>query len=332
MTPLETTTLTKLDYWSLITVTGPDATDFLQNQLTNSVQSITATPTGSIAQVNQQHRFAGYCSAKGRLQASFWVSRIDIRSETGEIIPEYRLLVSKDLASFITKRLSMFVLRSKVKITDKSAAIKLYGLTHTGDKEVLRNISALENIQVLELPAVKANQAFFHRHIIYALGAAPENLEKHLPNQVITASSEIWDWLEVISGIPRVTEGTLEKFVPQMINMESLNGIDFKKGCYPGQEVVARSQYRGTIKRRLQIASIEHVDAPTTGSDIFHSEDIEQPCGMVVLSAKDPINPQIIHLQVECKLEALLQGQIHLGSPQGPILTFDQLPYALIEI
>ena len=331
MAALETTVLTKLNNWSLITVTGPDATDFLQNQLTNNVQSLKLTQAREISKADQQHRFAGYCSAKGRLQASFWISRLDIHLESGEVIPEYRMLVSKDLATFITKRLTMFVLRAKVKIVDQTNAFKIYGLSHLNDTTTLQQISSLESIQVAELPSVKTSQADFQRHIIFIPETSSFNIEELFSHES-PPQPGIWDWLEVMSGIPRITEATVEQFVPQMVNMESLHGIDFKKGCYPGQEIVARSQYRGTIKRRLQIASVTTSEAPKPSTEIFHSADPEQPCGMVVLSAKAPNNSNHIDLQVECKLDALLQGQIHLGSPVGPTLNFNQLPYDLIEI
>ncbi len=117
-----------------------------------------------------------------------------------------------------------------------------------------------------------------------------------------------------------------------MINMESLKGIDFQKGCYPGQEVVARSQYRGTIKRRLQIGHLNTNHEVAIGTEIFHSDDPQQPCGMVVLCAHHPSIEQRIDIQAECKLEALETGSVHLGSVNGPTIQFASLPYPLIEI
>jgi folate-binding protein YgfZ len=146
------------------------------------------------------------------------------------------------------------------------------------------------------------------------------------------AALQAWNWLEIQSAIPRITQATFEQFVPQMINMESLKGIDFQKGCYPGQEVVARSQYRGTIKRRLQVAHLNHSEAILPGAEIFHSDDPSQPCGMVVLAALHPLVNDRMDVQVECKLEALQSGSVHLGSATGPALSFSALPYSLIEI
>ena len=119
-----------------------------------------------------------------------------------------------------------------------------------------------------------------------------------------------------------------------MINFESVGGVDFKKGCYPGQEIVARSQYRGVIKRRLCLGHIskDGIDTSMPGTEIFHSDDANQPAGMVVLSAESSFESNRVDLQVECKLEALNSGEIRLGSVQGPVLKLDPLPYPLIEI
>jgi folate-binding protein YgfZ len=145
-----------------------------------------------------------------------------------------------------------------------------------------------------------------------------------------------WNELEVLSAIPRIVQATQEQFVPQMINFESVAGVDFKKGCYPGQEIVARSQYRGAIKRRLQLAHLSCIKVNESlvmpGTELFNSNDPTQPAGMVVLSSASPSDPERIDLQIECKLEALEDGNIHLGSVDGPVLKIDLLPYPLIEI
>ena len=145
-----------------------------------------------------------------------------------------------------------------------------------------------------------------------------------------------WNALEILSAIPRIVQATQEQFVPQMINFESVAGVDFKKGCYPGQEIVARSQYRGAIKRRLQLANLsvseQGQNSALPGVELFHSNDPGQPAGMVVLSAKAPFEPTRIDLQIECKLEALEDGEIHLGSASGPVLKIDPMPYPLLEI
>jgi len=334
--------LVPLSNWSVITVTGPDATDFLQSQLTNSVKSMKSTPGGQIASLEQGSRFSGYCSAKGRLMASFWISRYEVSTETGETAPQFQLAISKDLAAQTAKRLSMFVLRSKVKVIDQTDLLLSFAYIHesqAGETDAtLQALQSIEGIRLEELPPVHLKDRLIHRHLITipkdkssALAALDTLMAEHqlTPNQ---PNANFWEWLEVKSAIPRVSLPTFEQFVPQMINMESLKGIDFQKGCYPGQEVVARSQYRGTIKRRLQLASINSSEAPAPGTEIFHSADPEQPCGMVVMAAHNPSISEEITLQVECKLEAMQSGSIHLKSIQGSQLRFEALPYELIEI
>jgi tRNA-modifying protein YgfZ len=326
------TCFTPLKDWSCISVIGSDAVDFLQNQLTNSVKSITNTPAASIATPHQQNRFAGYCSAKGRLMASFWITRQDTsvggaNVEGTESQPAFYLFISKDLAATLAKRLSMFVLRSKVKVLDLTESIDIYGYAAEANepRDDLSKMVAMSGIITAELPAVSINQVQTKRYLL----AVPKT---QAMGDAHDAALQAWNWLEIQSAIPRITQATFEQFVPQMINMESLKGIDFQKGCYPGQEVVARSQYRGTIKRRLQVAHLNHSEVILPGAEIFHSDDPSQPCGMVVLAALHPLVNDRMDVQVECKLEALQSGSVHLGSATGPVLSFAALPYPLIEI
>jgi tRNA-modifying protein YgfZ len=326
------TCFTPLKDWSCISVIGSDAVDFLQNQLTNSVKSITNTPAASIATPHQQNRFAGYCSAKGRLMASFWITRQDTsvggaNVEGAESQPAFYLFISKDLAATLAKRLSMFVLRSKVKVLDLTESIDIYGYAAEANepRDDLSKMVTMPGIITAELPAVSINQVQTKRYLL----AVPKT---QAMGDAHDAALQAWNWLEIQSAIPRITQATFEQFVPQMINMESLRGIDFQKGCYPGQEVVARSQYRGTMKRRLQVAHLNHREAILPGAEIFHSDDPSQPCGMVVLAALHPLVNDRMDVQVECKLEALQSGSVHLGSATGPVLSFAALPYPLIEI
>ncbi len=323
------TCFTPLNDWSCISVIGPDAVDFLQNQLTNSVKSIANTPAASIALPHQQNRFAGYCSAKGRLMANFWIMRQDspVNNESNESQPAFYLFISKDLAASLAKRLSMFVLRSKVKVLDLTESMTVYGYAteSNASTEEFKKMTSMVGVLTAELTAVNINQVQTKRYLM----AAPKN---QVMGDGLDEALQAWNWLEIQSAIPRITQATFEQFVPQMINMESLKGIDFQKGCYPGQEVVARSQYRGTIKRRLQVAHLNHQANILPGTEIFHSDDPSQPCGMVILAAPHPLVSDRFDVQVECKLEALQTGSVHLGSATGPALSFSALPYPLIDI
>ena len=313
----------KLPQWGLIFVEGVDAASFLQNQLSNSVLGLNRTFAPHIAQTHDSVRLVGYCSPKGRLLASAWLGQFpdDINAPD-----RFALFLSKDIAASIAKRLAMFVLRSKVKVIDASSQWSISG--YTCNEENIADLKIEAGQIGLRLPNVLANNHMYSRALIALKNDGAENN--------LSDDSMQWDHLEVMSAIPRIVLATQEQFVPQMINFESVAGVDFKKGCYPGQEIVARSQYRGVIKRRLQLAhtSIDSLGSVSIapGTELFHDDDPSQPAGMVVLSSPSPTEPNRIDLQVECKLDALESGEIHLGSIQGPVLKIDPLPYPFIEI
>jgi len=312
-----------LPQWGLIFVEGADAASFLQGQLSNSVLGLSRNLPAQLAQGYGSVRLAGYCSPKGRLLASAWLGLFPGNEHSED---RFALFVTKEIAASTAKRLSMFVLRSKAKVIDVSSEWNISGYCgFGGDIENLK----LETSQIaIRLPDVFAQEQTFSRVLIAHKNDA---LETSASNDPV-----LWNHLEVMSAIPRIVLATQEQFVPQMINFESVAGVDFKKGCYPGQEIVARSQYRGVIKRRLQLAHALRDSlgklAIDPGVELFHTSDPSQPAGMVVLSSPSPLDPNRIDFQVECKLEALESGELHLGSAEGPVLKIDSLPYPLIEI
>jgi folate-binding protein YgfZ len=314
--------LAPLFQWGLIFIEGPDAANFLQNQLTNAVLGLKRTLSPQIAYSNDSVRLLGYCNPKGRLLASAWGALIPVDANADD---RFALFISKDIAASTAKRLSMFVLRSKVKVTDVSDRWTVSG--HFGLSDAITSFSISDSQIGLRLPDVLSNHQSYARVLI-----AQEGINVIDDNLALA----MWNDLEVLSAIPRIVLATQEQFVPQMINFESVYGVDFKKGCYPGQEIVARSQYRGVIKRRLFLSHISDDGISSNlaipGSELFHSQDPSQPAGMVVLAAPSQFTSGGIDLQVECKLEALESGEIHLGSLNGPVLKIDSLPYPLIEI
>ncbi|QWD69229.1 folate-binding protein YgfZ [Polynucleobacter sp. VK25] len=307
--------------WGLIVVEGSDAASFLQNQLTNSVLGLSRTLPGQMAQDFTGTRLAGYCSPKGRLLASAWLGLFPSAGDTDD---RFALFISKDIAASTAKRLSMFILRSKVKVTDLSNDWNIAGLFCS--RSQIDNIKLDPHCINLRIPNVLVSE----QSVARLLMAYPKDVSIALENSDIRLST--WNDLEVLSAIPRIVQATQEQFVPQMINFESVSGVDFKKGCYPGQEIVARSQYRGAIKRRLQLAYATNAELTAPGTELFHSADPGQPAGMVVLSAQSPYISGRTDIQIECKLEALETGEIHLGGTDGPVLKIDSLPYPLIEI
>ena len=311
--------------WGLIIVEGEDAASFLQNQLTNSVLGLTAVTSPAIASGPDAVRLVGYCSPKGRLIASAWLGLFS-KADGGN---RFCLFISKDIAANIAKRLAMFVLRSKVTVADASSSWAITGYCTSG---TLDNLEVDKTSILLQLPdVVTAGVAMQRLLIAQPITSASPPIEGASEDAAI-----LWRSLEIMSAIPRIVAATQDQFVPQMVNFESVYGVDFKKGCYPGQEIVARSQYRGAIKRRLQLAHCpidQLTNAPNgPGSEIFHADDAGQPAGMVVLSAPSIANTRRMDFQIEIKTELQGGGTFHLGTPDGPILMLDQLPYPLIEI
>jgi folate-binding protein YgfZ len=148
-------------------------------------------------------------------------------------------------------------------------------------------------------------------------------LQQTLSGNLDAAAPAFWDWLDVLSGVPRISTPTQEQFVPQMINFELIGGVNFRKGCYPGQEVVARSQYRGTLKRRMWRLHGDG-EVPAAAAEIFRPEDPEQPCGMIVNAAPSPEGGW--DALAELKIEAAT-GALRLGAADGPAVATRALPY-----
>jgi folate-binding protein YgfZ len=236
-----------------------------------------------------------------------------------------RLIIARPLAQPIAKRLSMFVLRAKVKMIDASASWQLRGLMGGSARAVLAEATPWQTTSNDGAHAVALYPA------VLGDSQVPRALWLGAPSQALPAgaalSTDVWAWAEVMSGVTLVTQPVFEAFVPQMLNYESVGGVNFKKGCYPGQEVVARSQFRGTLKRRT--ALVHSPVALTTGQDVFTATDPDQPCATVVLSAARP-DGQGFDALVSGTLETQQSGWL-VGSAQGEALELLPLPYALLE-
>jgi tRNA-modifying protein YgfZ len=282
----------RLADWGVIRAAGADAASFLQSQLTQDVLGLDA------------HRAApaGWCSAKGRLLASFVVTR--------PAADELLLLCSADVLPAALKRLSMFVLRAKCKLSDASVELPLYGVCGAAASVDAWRCAAAYGGALIGLPR--------------AQGAARALLVGGDVAALPALDAQAWSWLEVTSGVPRIVAATVEQFVPQMVNLELVGGVNFQKGCYPGQEVVARSQYRGSLKRRAFVFDAAAGASPA--QEIFHSADRDQPAGMVVNAASLRGGHRVL---AEVKIAALDSGTLHLGAADGPLLTRTEMAYAV---
>ncbi|AKM28966.1 folate-binding protein [Pandoraea faecigallinarum] len=315
----------------LIAVNGADAASFLHGQLTNDVERLSPA----------QARLAGYCSAKGRLLATFLMWR--------DTSPDATIYLAADASvqAAVQKRLSMFVLRAKAKLTDGTATHVLLQAGGPAAETVLaRTFASLPTAPLVAVHATMGDAPVNATSLIRLPDAgAARTLSRFLWSVPLAQAPEVWSalvqaeglvavdpsfaaWLDVHSGVARVTAATQEQFVPQMINWEVVGGVNFRKGCYPGQEVVARSQYRGTIKRRLHLAHIDGAQ-PLPGQELVETSDPDQPCGMVVQSAPAPDGGY--DALVELKLTARDTDDVRLGAANGPALIFAELPYDIID-
>lgn len=305
--------ISPLPHLGVIQAQGHDAVHFLHQQLTHDVLLL---PVG-------QSRLAAFCNAKGRMQASFVLVKT---------APETVLLVlAADLLAQTLKRLSMFVLRAKVQLTDASGQWQLRGLL--GERARVAAAQGADTAEAAPWHTTSADGAFtvaLHPAVLgdvqvpRALWLAPADATA--PAGALLAP-ELWHWAEVHSGVPLLRQALFEAFVPQMLNYESVGGVNFKKGCYPGQEVVARSQFRGTLKRRM--ARVHSPVALQAGQPVFTPTDPEQPCATVVLCAARP-DGQGFDALVSGTLESRQTGW-HAGSAQGEPLELLPLPYPLLE-
>ena len=294
--------ISPLPHLGVIRASGEDAARFLQGQLTQDVQHL---PPG-------QARLAALCNPKGRMLASFQV----LRRADDELL----LVTSADTLAATLKRLSMFVLRARLKLSDATSELALRGLI--GDATI--SIAAGAN----QTSADSQNDAVSTSPLPAADGA-PRGLWLGPPGTPAPAAASLSsaDWLaaEVRAGVARVTQPVVEAFVPQMLNYESVDGVHFQKGCYPGQEVVARSQFRGAIKRRAFVGQV--AGAAQAGQDVFSAADPSQPVGLIAQAAPVPGGTAVI---AALRLDALKQP-LAVGRADGPPLSGLHIPYALRE-
>ncbi|RZL04236.1 MAG: folate-binding protein [Rubrivivax sp.] len=301
-----------LSHLGIISAEGPDAASFLHGQLSQDTNHQTA----------DQARLAAFCSPKGRMQASFVTLRPQAES--------FWLITDAQVLPTVLKRLSMFVMRSKARLSDASGALSLIGLVGPTAERLLGEAAlsqswqaaphAASGGQLLRLPEVLNAP----RGVWIGPVAQAQALASALPALPLTT----WQWLDVMSGVVRIEPATVDQFVPQMVNYELVGGVHFHKGCYPGQEIVARSQYRGTLKRRTFLL---HGHAPMqAGQEVFSKADPSQPAGLVANAAAIPSSDgqpsTAFSALVELKWQALDQGW-HLAAADGPALSLGTMPY-----
>ena len=297
----QTAWMTPLPQWAHLLFEGPDAMTFLQGQLSSDVRALTP---GAM-----QH--SSYSTPKGRMLASMRVLCL----HEGR----YLLQLDADLADDILLRLKKFILRAKVSASRSDwQALGCFGSQlqdlHSGWIWPEQNEHA--HVQTQGAWARLTEQRAM-------LIAAPEALLAFWQaTNYALAPAQAWDWLDIQAGVGRVTPATAEQLVPQMANLDCLGGVSFSKGCYPGQEIVARTRYLGKVKKRM--LPIYSDEALSLGAAVYSPELNGQATGQVVLAAPAPqggfCGLAVVHL-------SSIEHGLHLHSPDGPTLTMGFLPY-----
>jgi folate-binding protein YgfZ len=299
-----------LDHLGVLQFSGEDAAGFLQGQLSCDIAGVTLRSSA----------YGAYCSPKGRMLANFLLWR----EEAG-----FFMALSRDILPVVQKHISKFVLRSKVKVSDASDGVILAGVSGSHADRILR--SAFSDFpakpdEVRHLPGTGTIIRLKDGRLVLALAvsAAPELL-RQLEGSLKRADARAWRWVDIRQGLPLVTASTQDQLVPQMANLELIGGVSFDKGCYPGQEVVARAQHRGKVKRRMFLAN---VSAPAAAGDALYSDDFgDQASGMVLNAEASPDGGHDLLAVVQT---ASREGStVHLKSLAGPALRFLALPYAI---
>ncbi|MCY1514248.1 tRNA-modifying protein YgfZ [compost metagenome] len=311
-----------LDDFLVFSASGADALTFLHGQLT---QDVTGLPADAA-------RLAGYCTAKGRLLATLVMWRA--APPDADDAPQLYGLVRQDLAPALIKRLSMFVLRAKVKLA--ATPLHVAGVLATAEQAAALEAAAgslpRTPWQRADLPSgtwIAAPSA--DARLRWWWIASDEQLEQAaaLAGVLGLAPAAQWHAADLAAGIPWITTATQDVFIPQTVNLDLIQGVSFTKGCYPGQEVVARSHYRGTVKRRMAYGTIADAaaqGAALAGVDVYDAAQPGEPTGRIVDAASEQ---GVVSVLFETALAALPAGDLRLGAADGPRIAAAPLPYSI---
>lgn len=298
-----------LSHFGLLRISGTDSRPFLQGQLTNDVNQVTP----ELAQLSS------YCSPKGRMLGSFWIF------QRGD---DLFLQLPEAVKPTILKRLQMFVLRSDVRLEDVSDRLARFGLCGDCASGLLpfapadeKATQSRDDITVIRMPGAMPR---------FEVIGPPERLAPLWSDGRRSAQQvnlDFWALADIRAGVPQVFEETVEAFVPQMANLQLIGGVSFTKGCYTGQEVVARMQYLGKLKRRMYRAHVDTSDRPAPGTELFsQSSESGQGAGRIVDAAPAPGGGYEVLAVIQ--ISSAEANDLHLGEADGPPLELLDLPYA----
>jgi folate-binding protein YgfZ len=300
-----------LPQFGLIRFLGDDARSFLHNQLSTDVAGISP----------DRSTYGAYCTPKGRMLASFLLWR----SSDG-----FFMQLPSALLEPIHKQLSKFILRSKVKATNVSGDWTLIGVAGSDAATLVQRVIGQVPIEtstvahapdatVIRLPGDRFEIVATRDKVPLVLDGLSAGAEK--------ADPQYWEWLDIRAGIPTITPATQEAFVPQMANLDLIGGVSFDKGCYPGQEIVARMHYRGTLKQRMYLAHIDGAELPQPGDKLYSPDFGDQASGTIVNAASAPAGGADVLAAIQ--IASAEKSGVRWKSAQGPVLELLPLPYRI---
>lgn len=305
--------LADLSHYALIKASGEDVIDFLQGQFTNDIKLVTENLS----------QLSAYCNPKGRILTNFRIYKHK---------DDFILSLHGDTLEPTLKRLRMFVMRSKVELLDYSEELTRIGIA--GENATTKLSAIFSHLPENTDESLTENDTT----IIKLAGTVPryevhgpletiKSLWETLEKDAVSIGKNSWDLLTIRAGIPEIVTGTVEAFVPQMVNLQAINSLSFTKGCYPGQEVVARMHYLGKVKRRLYIASVETDTLPVPGQSIVTGGEGEEKAGQIVMASWSGDN--IVELLAVLIIDKAENESLHIESHDGPSLILMDLPYSL---
>jgi hypothetical protein len=290
----------------LIRFSGDDAQTFLHNQLTCDVAAL--APGRST--------YGAYCNPKGRILATFLLWR------TNDAL---FMQLPASLREPIQKALSRFILRAKVRADDVAGDWALLGASAGDAEQVARRATGQAPAEVHQASLATGSMAIRLPGDRCQIVTRWENAGTLVEPGWQNAGPEYWEWLDIRAGVPVITAATQEEFVPQMVNLDLIGGVSFEKGCYPGQEIVARMHYRGTLKQRMVLASVEADHRPAPGDKLYSAHFGDQACGTIVNAVRSPEGGYDVLASTQ--ISAAGKGDIRWKSLDGPALKLLPLPY-----
>jgi folate-binding protein YgfZ len=301
--------LCRLSQFQVCRISGPEARIFLNNLLTCDVNAL--KPGSSV--------YGGLCTPKGRLLATFllWCA------EHG-----FFMQLPAALSESVRGRLSKYILRSKVIVADASEEFMLFGVSGGAAFAVLQRIfgtvplslhegSTLQEATIIKLPGER-----------YEIAVAAEKVSafrSSLNGEITEFPPQLWEWTDIRAGIPTILPETQEEFIPQMVNLDLIGGVSFTKGCYPGQEIVARMHYLGRLKQRMYLGHIDSEAAPCPGDRLYSAALGEQACGMIVNAAPAPGGGHDVLASVQ--ISSAAAGDVRWKDLNGRVLGLLPQPY-----